>query len=85
MVAIILNAIIIFLLYFPFFSNSPFLLISDSFFVLIVLVGGIFGLSLANAIFVDEMTLDNNLELEVKIDSLKEEIGELKEMLRTNP
>ncbi|MEO0626289.1 MAG: hypothetical protein AAFY91_04830 [Bacteroidota bacterium] len=51
------------------------------YFALLVLLGGIFGLSLANAVFVDEMTMDNNLELERKIDTLQSQIGELKEML----
>ncbi|MEL6717877.1 MAG: ion transporter [Bacteroidota bacterium] len=48
----------------------------------VVLVGGIFGMSLANAVFVDEMTLDNNEQLEEKIDQLQVEIRELKEMLK---
>ncbi|MEM6725482.1 MAG: ion transporter [Bacteroidota bacterium] len=51
------------------------------YFVLIVLIGGVFGMSLANAIFVDEMTIDNNLELEKKIDQLQEEIKELKYLI----
>lgn len=51
------------------------------FFVLIVLIGGIFGMSLANAIFVDEMTVDNNLELEKKIDVLQAQIEELKQLI----
>ena len=50
-------------------------------FVLIVLTGGIFGMSLANAIFVDEMTMDNNQDLEAKMDELSEQIAELKKML----
>lgn len=52
------------------------------YFVLVVLIGGIFGMSLANAVFVDEMTMDNNLELEAKIDRLQLEIGELKQLLQ---
>ena len=40
------------------------------YFILVVLFGGIFGMSLANAIFVDEMTMDNNKVLEDKIDKL---------------
>lgn len=52
------------------------------YFVLVVLLGGVFGMSLANAVFVDEMTMDNNDALEDKIDGLKEEIQELKAMLR---
>ena len=52
------------------------------YFVVIVLMGGIFGMSLANAIFVDEMTMDNNQDLERKIDGLYEEIKELKNILK---
>lgn len=44
------------------------------FFVLVVLTGGMLGMSLANAIFVDEMTMDNNKNLEDKIDQLSEQI-----------
>lgn len=51
------------------------------YFVLVVLIGGIFGMSLANAIFVDEMTMDNTKELEKKIDDLNEQMKELKEMI----
>lgn len=52
------------------------------YFVVVVLIGGIFGMSLANAVFVDEMTIDNNRELEQKIDALTKELMELKEMLK---
>ncbi|PHI19013.1 hypothetical protein CEQ90_15270 [Lewinellaceae bacterium SD302] len=52
------------------------------YFGFIVLLGGVFGMSLANAVFVDEMTMDNNNKLEEKIDRLEAQIGELKEMLR---
>ncbi|PPK88267.1 voltage-gated sodium channel [Neolewinella xylanilytica] len=44
----------------------------------VVLLGGIFGIGLANAIFVDEMTMDNNRELERKVDALTEEIRALR-------
>ena len=54
---------------------------SRFFFVLIVLTGGIFGMSLANAVFVDEMTMDNNKELEDKIDVLQTEIRQIRELL----
>ena len=54
---------------------------SRFFFVLIVLIGGIFGMSLANAVFVDEMTMDNNKELEKKIDKLQAEITRIRELL----
>jgi voltage-gated sodium channel len=62
---------------------SPFLLgMMRFYFVLVVLLGGIFGMSLANAVFVDEMTMDNNKVLEDKIDKLQEQILELKELLK---
>ncbi len=51
------------------------------FFLVLVLAGGIFGLSLANAIFVDEMTLDNNRVLEEKIDELQRQLSELKSLI----
>jgi len=64
-------------------TSSPFLVgITRFYFVLIVLLGGIFGMSLANAVFVDEMTMDNNDELEAKIDLLHHEIQELKALLK---
>ena len=44
----------------------------------VVVLGGIFGIGLANAIFVDEMTMDNNRELERKVDELTREIRELR-------
>jgi len=53
--------------------------------VVVVLLGGVFGMSLANAIFVDEMTADNNEELELKVDELSVQSQELKELLeKTN-
>ena len=51
------------------------------YFVSVVLIGGIFGLSLANAIFVDEMTIDNTQKLEDKIDVLQDQISDLKEII----
>ncbi len=47
------------------------------YFVLIVISGGIFGLSLVNSIFVDAMVSDNNDELEKKIESLERKIDNL--------
>lgn len=43
-----------------------------------VLVGGIFGVALANAVFVDEMTVDNNDDLKRKIDTLVGEVRALR-------
>lgn len=48
------------------------------YFVASVLVGGILGLSLANAVFVDEMTADNTARAEQLILELKEEVQELR-------
>ena len=48
------------------------------YFVCVVVLGGIFGMSLANAVFIDEMTMDNNQELEAKVDTLLAEIRELR-------
>jgi len=53
------------------------------FFVAAVLIGGILGLSLANAVFVDEMMMDNTEVLERKVDSLTDEIRRLREDLKT--
>lgn len=54
------------------------------YFALIVVLGGIFGMSLANAVFIDEMTMDNNDALEKKVDSLTEEIRSLRKLLEQN-
>lgn len=62
-------------------ENQLLVWITRFYFGSVVLIGGIFGMSLANAVFVDEMTIDNNLELERKIDDLNAQIMELKQML----
>lgn len=51
------------------------------YFAIVVVLGGIFGMSLANAVFIDEMMMDNNKELEDKVDLLTEEIRALRESL----
>lgn len=53
-----------------------------TYFVLIVVLGGIFGLSFVNAVLVDSMVLDNNEDLENKVDHLKNEISELKDLIK---
>jgi len=55
------------------------------FFVFAVLIGGILGLSLANAVFVDEMIMDNTETLERKVDALTEEVRRLREGLIRTP
>ncbi|NJL15784.1 MAG: hypothetical protein HC913_24095, partial [Microscillaceae bacterium] len=51
------------------------------YFIFIVVTGGIFGLSIVNAIFVDEMVADNNQELELRITRLENKIDILIEKL----
>jgi voltage-gated sodium channel len=63
-------------------DNSLFIGFTRIYFVIVVLLGGIFGMSLANAIFVDEMTMDNNKLLENKIDDLNDQLRELKDTLQ---
>ncbi len=45
------------------------------YFIAAVIIGGILGLSMANAVFVDEMTADNTLPLELMVDKLQVEIN----------
>lgn len=52
------------------------------FFVIILIVGGIFGLSFVNAVLVDSMTMDNTDKLEDKVDRLTSEIEEIKKLLQ---
>lgn len=51
------------------------------FFAMTVTVGGLLGLALANAVFVDEMMMDNNEDLEKKVDALTDEVRALRELL----
>ncbi len=53
------------------------------YFMASLLGGGVLGLSLANAIFVDEMTIDNNDDLERKVAALTDEIRLLRERLES--
>jgi voltage-gated sodium channel len=54
------------------------------YFIIIVLTGGILGLSLVNSIFVDSMVSDNNDELEKKIDNLDKKVTELLNKITEN-
>jgi len=54
-----------------------------AFFSAAVLIGGILGLSLANAVFVDKMMMDNTEVLERKVDALTEEVHRLRDDLKT--
>jgi voltage-gated sodium channel len=46
------------------------------YFIVSVLVGGILGLSLANAVFVDEMTADNTVKVERMVAEMHKEMNE---------
>jgi len=56
--------------------------IAQTFFATVLLFGGVLGLSLANAIFVDEMTIDNTDALEAKVRKMGEQIDEILLILR---
>lgn len=61
-------------------SESPMTIgLTRFYFACVVILGGIFGMSLANAVFVDEMTMDNNKVLEEKVDALLLEVKKLRE------
>ncbi|MCB9524713.1 MAG: ion transporter [Myxococcales bacterium] len=51
---------------------------AKAFFVFVVLTGGILGFSIANAVFVDEMVMDNNSALERNVHFLASEIEKLR-------
>ena len=62
--------------------NKPYAYYAVNAFVITVLVlGGFIALSLANAIFVDEMASDNNDELMKELNEVKSELREIKEVL----
>jgi voltage-gated sodium channel len=62
-------------------TNVVVAFLSKVYFILILLTGGIFGLSLVNSIFVDAMVSDNNEDLEKKVDALTSEISKLRERI----
>ena len=49
--------------------------LARAFFMFSVTTGGLLGLSLANAVFVDEMIMDNNADLEADIVAMKAELS----------
>jgi len=60
-------------------SQTPCMgLLSRLYFILAVFVGGILGLSLVNAIFVDEMTADNTDRLETMVEALRGELEQFR-------
>ncbi|MFT5833373.1 MAG: voltage-gated sodium channel [Cognaticolwellia sp.] len=65
-------------------DSSITIFLTRVYFAFIVLLGGIFGMSLANAIFVDEMTLDNNEVIEEQLNRMENQIKELKDLINNN-
>ncbi len=51
--------------------------LTKTYFILIVMSGGIFGLSIVNAIFVEEMVRDNTDELEGQVAEINEKLDKL--------
>lgn len=72
------------MLNYPAHSNT-FKFFSTLYFVGMVITGGVFGLSLVNAIFIDEMISDNNDDLENRITDLESKIDFLIDDLQKNP
>ena len=52
--------------------------LARGFFVFAVLTGGILGLGIVNAVFVDEMVMDNNDALEARVVDLQSEVATLR-------
>lgn len=63
-------------------SNASFALFANIYFSALMFFGGIIGLSIVNSIFVDAMVSDNNDSVKKEIKSLKNEILELKQMIK---
>lgn len=51
------------------------------FFSVLLVLGGVIGMSLINSVFVDEMVSDNNDDMKKDIKELKQELSEMKEMM----
>jgi voltage-gated sodium channel len=60
-------------------GSDLWVLLVRGYFTISVLVGGILGLSLANAVFVDEMTADNTVKVEKMVLRLENDIKRLHE------
>lgn len=64
-------------------ANSPILgPIISGYFCLLLIMGGIIGMSFINSVFVDAMVSDNNDEVSAKIDNLQKELEEIKALLK---
>lgn len=65
-------------------SNHTIGLLSKLYFALLMFFGGIVGLSIMNSIFVDAMVSDNNDALKDEVVALKNEITDLKEIIKNS-
>ncbi len=55
-----------------------------SYFITIVVFGGVIGISLVNSVFVDAMVSDNNDPLEKKVDNLQQKLDQIEKLLKDN-
>ena len=55
--------------------------VAKLFFCMLLVLGGIIGLSLINSIFVDEMVSDNNDSIKDQLNRLEQQVQQLKELL----
>lgn len=62
-------------------NNKSLYYVVNTFVISVLIFGGFIALSLANAIFVDEMASDNNDELKEKIEQLSRENAEIKQLI----
>lgn len=67
-------------------SGKPAIMISflRGYFIISVLVGGLLGFSLANAVFVDEMTADNTDDLENMVKQMHDEVEDMYQRSQQN-
>jgi voltage-gated sodium channel len=63
-------------------ASETWALVARVYFAVAVLVGGILGLSLGNAVFVDQMMADNNDEVERDVHVMAEELRLLRQEIR---
>jgi len=62
-------------------SNEYLYYAVNSYVILVLILGGFIAVSLANAIFIDEMVSDNNAEISEEIKKLRAENKEIKEII----
>ena len=63
-------------------ESGSMIFLMRGYFMVSVLVGGLLGLSMANAVFVDEMTADNTDEVERMVAELHQELQAFREEMR---